>query len=123
MKIIGIDAIDSNKKLKIKKIIITISISIILIIAFILICLYIGNKPFHEFIDKYVLMKNVVENNVTSISLEGLENYNAYAYDKYISILSQNTLNGYNISGKKEYELTIEITNPIVDSNNKYLLI
>lgn len=92
MKIIGIDGIDTQKQLKIKKILITTLIFITLLAIIILICFYIGNKQFHEFIDKYVLMKNAVENNVASISLEGLENYNAYAYDRYISILSQNIL-------------------------------
>lgn len=92
MKIIGIDGIDTQKQLKIKKILITTLIFIALVATIILICFYIGNKQFHEFVDKYVLMKNAVENNVAAISLEGLESYNAYAYDKYISILSQNTL-------------------------------
>ena len=29
----------------------------------------------------------------------------------------------YNSSGKKEYELTIEISNPLIDVNNRFLLI
>lgn len=115
--------INNIEKLKLKKILITTVISIIILIILILVCLYIANKPFHEFIDKYVLMKNVVENNVTSISVEGLESYNVYAYDRYIGILSQNTLVGYNSSGKQEYELNVEIANPIVDTNNRFLLI
>lgn len=92
MKIIGIDGVDTQKQLKIKKILITTLICIIVLTIIIIICFYIGNKDFHEFVNKYVLMKNAVENNVASISLEGLENYNAYAYDRYISVLNQNTL-------------------------------
>ena len=124
MKIIGID--DKEEKIKEinrKKILITTFICIIILILLVTICVYIANKPFREFIDKYVLMKNVVENNVASIPLEESENYAVYAYDKYISILKQNTLIGYNNSGKKEYELTVEITNPMVDINNRFLLI
>lgn len=124
MKIIGIDNPEEKiKELNRKKIIISIFISIVFIILLVMVCIYIGNKPFRDFIDKYVLMKNVVENNVTSIELKESESYSIYAYDKYISVLSQNTLVGYNSSGKQEYELEVEITNPIVDTNNRFLLI
>lgn len=124
MKIIGIE--NQEEKLeqqKRKKILITTCITIAIIVIIILVCLYMGNKTFRDFMDKYVLMKNATENNVTSISLESLNSYEVCAYDKYISILSQNTLVGYNISGKKEYELTVEISTPLIDTNNRFLLI
>lgn len=124
MKIIGIDNQEEKiEKQKTKKILITTCITIAIIVVIILVCLYMGNKTFRDFMDKYVLMKNATENNVTSISLEGLTGYEICAYDKYISILSQNTLVGYNISGKKEYELTVEISSPVIDSNGRFLLI
>jgi len=124
MKIIGIDDQEEKKKeLNRKKIAITTIVSIIGIAFAILLCVYVANKPFREFIDKYVLMKHLNENNVTSISLEEASSSNICAYDKYISILHQNTLVGYNVSGKKEYELTVEISNPLIDVNNRFLLI
>ena len=124
MKIIGIDDQEQKiKELNRKKILITAIISVLVVIFIILICVYMGNRDFRDFIDKYVLMKNVQENNVTSIALENKESNYVYAYDKYISVFSQNTLTGYNSSGKKEYELTIEITNPLIDINNRFLLI
>lgn len=124
MKIIGIDDQEEKKKeLNRKKIAITSTIFLIIITLFILLCVYIANKPFREFIDKYVLMKHLNENNVTSISLDETINNNVYAYDKYISILHQNKLTGYNAAGKKEYELTVEINTPLIDINNRFLLI
>ncbi len=124
MKIIGIDDQEEKKKeLNRKKIAITTIVCMVIIAFFILVCIYIANKPFHEFVDKYVLMKHLNENNVTSISLEESTSSNIYAYDKYISTLEQNTLTGYNASGKKEYELTVEISNPLIDTNNRFLLI
>lgn len=124
MKIIGIDDQDQKlKELNRKKVAITAIISIILIMFIILICIYIANKPFRDFIDKYVLMKNVSENNVTAISLDESKNNNIFAYDKYICIFNENTLTGYNSSGNKEYELKVEINNPIIDTNNRFLLI
>ena len=123
MKIIGINNEEEKiRELNRKKVIITGIVSIILVILIILICVYAANRSFRDFIDKYVLMKNVIENNVTSITLEESESYQVYAYDKYVSIFNKNTLTGYNSSGKKEYELTVEITNPIIDTNNRFLL-
>ncbi len=124
MKIIGIDDQDEKiRELNRKKIIIIGIVSIVIVALIVLICIYMANKPFRDFVDKYVLMKNVIENNLASISLDESESYGVYAYDKYISVFNKNTLVGYNSSGKKEYELTIEITNPIVDINNRFLLI
>ena len=124
MKIIGID--DSKKeirKINKKKITYAIIITTIFIIFLTLFCIYVGNRNFRDFIDKYVLMKNVKEDNLLSITLNDNENNNVYAYDKYISVLNKNVLTGYNSNANKEYELTVEITNPIVDTNNRFLLL
>ena len=124
MKIIGIeDNQEKARQLNTKKLILTIIIGIIAIIIITLICIYMGNRNFRDFIDKYVLMKNVTENNLNSITLDEPENIQVYAYDKYISIFSQNKLVGYNASGKKEYELSVEMSDPIIDTNNRFLLI
>lgn len=124
MKIIGIeDNQEKARQLNTKKLILTIIIGIIAIIIITLICIYMGNRNFRDFIDKYVLMKNVTENNLNSITLDDPENIQVYAYDKYISIFSQNKLVGYNASGKKEYELSVEMSDPIIDANNRFLLI
>lgn len=124
MKIIGIDDQEEKiKELNRKKVLITTIISILLITLIIIVCVYMANKTFRDFIDKYVLMKNVTENNVTSISIDESESNYVFAYDKYICVFNQNTLTAYNSSGKKEYELKVEISNPIIDTNNRFLLI
>ena len=124
MKIIGIDDQEEKiKELNRKKVLITTIISILLIALIIIVCVYMANKTFRDFIDKYVLMKNVTENNVTSISIDESESNYIFAYDKYICVFNQNTLTAYNSSGKKEYELKVEISNPIIDTNNRFLLI
>lgn len=124
MKVIGIEeGREKINKINKKKLTVLIIISILILTAIILFCVYMGNKTFRDFMDKYVLMKNVTENNLNSITLEEPENIQVYAYDKYISVFSQNKLVGYNSNGKKEYELSVEITNPIIDTNNRFLLI
>lgn len=123
MKIIGIDEGKNEKKINKKKLMIASIIVVVIIIGIILYTIYCLNKPFRDAIDKYVLMKNVMEDSTNSIILDENENNNIYLNDKYISILSKNTLKNYNSSGKLEGELTIEISTPIVLSNGKYLLI
>ncbi len=122
MKVIGIEE-PSKKNIDAKKILIKGIIVFIVILIIILAILYGVNQQFRGFMDKYVLMKNVQEDNVTSILIDESQTNSVYAYDKYIAILNQNKLIGYGSSGKKEYELTVEVNNPLVDINNRFLLI
>lgn len=110
-----------NQELK-KKITI-ISIIILIIILIIGIAVYIGNTEFRTFIDRHILRKEIIQNNVASIDISALENPSIYAYNKYITILNKNILTTYSSSGKKEYEHEIKITNPLYASNNRFLCI
>lgn len=124
MKIIGIENPEEKiRQISKKKRIILVIVAIIVILFFILFCLYVANKSFRDFMDKYVLMKNVLENNAVTISIDENETNYIYAYNRYTCILSKNTIKAYNSSGKEEFELKVEITNPIVDQNNRFLLI
>ncbi len=111
--------INWNEKTK-KKVIVG---GVILLVAIIilLIALYIGNKSVRTFIDRYILRKEIVQNNVTSIDISTLENPSIYAYDKYITTLNKNKLTTYSSSGKKEYEQEISISDAIYSSNNRFL--
>lgn len=124
MKIIGIDNNEEiKKKLNKKKLTIAVVIGIVIAIAIILFTVYVLNKNFRDVVDKYVLMKNIVEDSTSSISIDENESNYVYAYDKYITVLNKNTLSSYNSSGKLESELTIEISSPVTATNGKYLLI
>lgn len=122
MKIIGIDDEENIKQINKKKITIIIIVAITITVGIITFIAYCVNKPFRDILDKYVLMKNVIEDTTNSIILEEDDNNNVYAYDKYISVLSNHTLKNYNSSGKLEGELAIEVTTPIVRTNGKFLL-
>lgn len=124
MKIIGIeDQEEKGKRVNRKKIIIASIVSILIMALIIVVCLYIANKPFRDFLDKYVLMKNVSENNLDSIAIEEADTNNVFAYDKYIAVLKNNVLTGYNSSGKEEYTLDVEISNAITTANGRFFLI
>ncbi len=78
---------------------------------------------FKTFVDRKILRKEIVENNVTSIDISSMENASIYAYDKYITILNKNKLTMYSTYGKKEYENEIEISDAIYSSNNRFLAV
>lgn len=99
-----------------------VMIGIIAFIVLVLFIIYAASQSFRDLLDKYVLMKNVVEDSTASITIDDEES-NIYAYDKYICILSKNILKNYNSFGKEEGQLTVEISTPITATNGKYLLI
>lgn len=123
MKIIGIDDGKNVKKINKKRITVAFIVAIIILVIFFVFIAYCVSKPFRDIMDKYVLMKNVSQDSTASISLDEDKNNNVYAYDRYISVLSNNTLKNYNSSGKEEGELTVEITTPIMATGGKFLLI
>lgn len=104
-----------------KKLIIIIG-SVFAILLTIVIALYIANQPSREWIDKYILRKNIIEENLPTISLEN-ENSNVYAYDNHIVVLQNNNLVIYNTSGKEETTINVSITTPLFSDCGKYLLV
>ena len=111
------------KKLNKKKLAIIITIIVIAIILLVTAIVYTYNEPFRDFMDKYVLRKNITDENVPIIEIDYDSNTNVIPYGKYICILAENNLQLYNSSGKKEQELKVEINNPIYNANGKYLVI
>lgn len=123
MKIIGIeDTEEIKKRLMRKKTLITAGIIIIIILIIIVLSLYVANLEFRDFIDFKILRKEVISGNVTYIDIEENQN-NIFSYDKYIVVLKDNKLAHYSSSGKKELELDIQINNPVIDTNNRFLII
>ena len=112
-----------EKKKNAQKARIIIIVTIALLLVGILAVVYNANKDFRNFMDKYILRKNVTEENLPTIEIDYNSNTNIIPYGKYICILAENTLSQYNASGKKENEVKIEIGNPIYAVEGKYLVI
>ena len=110
---------EKNKKSKIKIII----SSIIVIVIVILIAQYITDKNFRNFIDIKIFGKQVSENNLNSIEINSEDNPTYFAYDSHIGVISKNKLIIYNNKGNEENSLTINISNPIIDTNGKFVII
>ena len=111
------------KKVNKKKIIITIIIGIIIIALAVFIGIYINNKEAREWIDKNIFRKEVIQDKATTIELKEGQNNNIYAFNKYIGILNKNKFTIYSNTGSQEQELEIQISNPLFNSSNRFLII
>lgn len=109
------------KKLNKKKIAILIIILLLIIIFVTISIIYINNKEAREWMDKNILQKEKTQNNLPSIEIS--ENTNIYAFNKYIGVLNKNNFVIYSNTGKQENEITLEITKPIFETNNRYLAV
>lgn len=105
------------------------TIAIIAIIAIIVIAIlsitivYCNNKETREWIDKNIFRKEVKQDNVNMIELKESENSNIQAFNKYIGVLNKNKFSIYGSTGNIEKSLEVEISNPIFDSSNRFLVI
>lgn len=111
------------KKLNKKKLIKTIIIMVIIIACIVLFALYVGNEEFRGFIDRYILQKEITENTGSIIQISQEDNPYIYAYNNYILVLKKNSLEHYNHSGNMEFSVPVSISNPLFESNGKYLVL
>ncbi len=107
----------NNNKIKI------IVTAIIAVIIILMIILYSTVTPVRKFFDKYIFRKIVSEEKLVSIQLDYDSNVNIIGYNKYICVLAENKLKQYQASGNLANEIKLEISNPIYNVNNRYLVI
>lgn len=112
----------TKKKVNKKKITTTIMVAILAIIILFIVIIYCNNKPVREWIDKNIFRKEVIQDNVSTIELTESQNINIHAYNKYIGVLNKNEFTIYGNTGNKEKSLEIEVSNPIFDSANRFLV-
>lgn len=104
--------------------IIGLIILILLIVAVIITYIvYANNVKFRNYMDIHILHKEIEEDNLKSIEINDFDNSNIFAYSNHIAILRNNSLTTYDSSGKLEAENKVEISNPIVCSNGKFLIL
>lgn len=107
----------NNNKIKI---IVTAVIAAIIVL---MIILYSTVTPVRKFFDKYIFRKIVSEEKLVSIQLDYDSNVNIIGYNKYICVLAENKLKQYQSSGNLANEIKLEVSNPIYNVNNRYLVI
>ena len=109
--------------MKNKKVIKIIIFVIIIVIIAVVGTLYENNNNFRTYLDKYVFLKEKHENNLPKILIEYDNSTYVYSYKNDIIVLKNNILTAYNKYGSEEYNIDIDISNPIFCSNGNYLAI
>lgn len=100
-----------------------IILSIISIIVILVLASYTTNQDFRNYIDLNILGKQVTENSLETIEINSDDNPTIFAYDSYIGVLSKNNLNLYNSNSTIISELDIDISTPIVETNEQFAVI
>ncbi len=101
------------------KILILICVGIFIVFT---VARYTTDEDFRYDIDTNLLRKQVSESNLNTIEINSDYNPSVYAYDKYITVLSKNKLTEYTSDGKNVAELDVNISVPLVASNEKYMV-
>ena len=109
-----------ERKKAVSKILILIIIAILIVIIN---ARYITDEEFRGYINTRILKKEVAESTLNTIEIDTNTNPYIYAYDKYITVLNKNKLIEYTSDGKINAELDINISVPLVSSNDKYMVI
>ncbi len=109
-------------KLDKKKIPTIVTAVIIAIILIAITIVYFTNITAREWVDKNILKKEIRQDNANYIELKENQTSNIYAFNKYIGILNKNNFIIYNNIGNKETSLEVQVSNPIFDSANRFLV-
>ena len=110
-------------KMPLKNKLIISAVILVLLASISLIIVYAVNEEARNWININILRKEVTEEDVATIEIDRDKTKYIYAYDKYITILSNGKLTIYNGYGNKAAELDISISNPIFETNGQYLAI
>ena len=106
-----------------KKVIIMIILSIIVIAVIVAIGLYLGNSSIRLWVDKNILKKDIGEENLPFIAIEESDNIKAFAYSNYIATVGDGALTIYNSDANVVTTINVSITNPKFSANGRYLLL
>ena len=123
MKDFWVEELQNQRRTKLKKLSIFILLIILVLVIITLIIIYMCNFSFRKWCDEYILMKEIQQENTRTIELDGDENVQVYAYDKYICTFNKKELNIYNKVGTKLETLSIDINKAIFNSAGRYLII
>lgn len=97
-------------------------ITAILVFIVIIVANYVTNEEMRSYVDRKILKKELEENTIKSIEINSEDNLNIYAYSKYIGVFGKNELKLYDSSSNIVKTLNIEISKPIVESEEQYLV-
>lgn len=114
-----------NKKVEKSKasVIKTCIIFLLIITAIFVSARYVTDEEFRDSFDTHILKKQLTESSLGTIEINTDTNPYIFAHDKYINILSKNILTEYTSDGSICGKLDVNISVPLIDSNEKYLVL
>lgn len=110
-----------KEKRKNKKMFKLTIITILILIALIIVALYIANPSVRTFIDRYILRKEITEENSNTLVIDTENLSLIYAYDKNLVTYTDGNIIFYNSSGKEDGKIEMTLSKPIADSQKQYL--
>lgn len=117
------EELQSQRKGKALKIFIFVIFLLIIISVIVLISTYFSNLEFRNWCDKNILRKEILQEDTKFIELDGDENTQVYAYDKYICVFRKKKLEFYNRVGTRVEELELDINKALIASAGRYMAI
>lgn len=123
MKDFWAEGLQNQRKGKLRKVVVLVMILLILIAILVLISIYFINVEFRNWCDENVLRKEILQANTKYIELDGDENTQVYAYDKYICVFRKKTLEFYNKVGSKVDQIELDINKAVFTSAGRYMAI
>ena len=123
MKDFWAEELQNQQKGKKKKVAVLVIILLIIIAIMVLVSIYFLNVEFRNWCDEKVLRKEILQEDTKYIELDGDENTQVYAYDKYICVFRKKTLEFYNKVGTQVDKIELDINNPVFSSAGRYLAI
>jgi hypothetical protein len=98
-------------------------VTFLIFIIIIILARYITNQDFRNLVDTKILNKQVTDDDLNYIEINSEDSPTIFAYDNYIGVFSKSTLSIYNSKGNVENDLSLNITTPIFDTSDKYVII
>ena len=123
MKDFWAEGLQNQQKGKIRKTIILVMILLTIIAIMVLISIYFINIEFRNWCDENILRKEVLQEDTRYIELDGDENTQVYAFDKYICVFRKKTLEFYNKVGTKVDQIELDINKAVFTSAGRYMAI
>ena len=123
MKDFWAEGLQNHKKEKILKITILIIILLIVLALISCIIIYYNKIEFRQWCDENVWRKEISDEKVKSIDLDGEDNTQVCGYEKYICIFRKKNLEFYNKLGTQVGKLELDINEAVFVTSGRYMAI
>lgn len=123
MKDFWAEELQNQRKGKLFKVALLVLILLIIIAIIATIGVYFFNLEFRQWCDENILRKELLQEDTKYIELDGDDNTQVYAYDKYICVFRKKSLEFYNKVGTKVEQIELDINKAEFSTAGRYMAI